>query len=516
MSVIRDALARLWSASDDAPMIQQADRWYRWGEVRAVVESIDHALADAGVGAGARVAVVLGNRMESVAALVALLHHGRTVTTLNPMQPPARLAADLTACAPDAVFAPEELWSDPEFISAAESLGVNGYALDATGPGGIVTPRTETASATSRTPSITATSRTPSITEPVAIEMLTSGTTGPPKRIHLTWRQLDAAMSAVHRHTGAAGEPREPLTGRVSLVTLAIVHIGGMWSVLQSLTEARPFVLLPRFTVEGWTRAIEEHRPRIASLPPAAMRSVLNEDVPPQRLASLRAVTAGTTFVSPDLADEFIDRYRIPVLIVYGATEFSGAVAGWTKPMHLEWWTRKRGSVGRAFPGVELRVVDDEGRVLGAGEAGRLEVCSGQTGSGSDEWVRTSDLAHIDDDGFLFIDGRADDAIVRGGFKIQPEVVANALRKHRAVLDASVFGQPDDRLGQVPVAVVELVPGAQAPDEAELREFLRSDLTGYEVPVTIHTVESLPRSASLKVDRRRLLELVAESGSTTA
>lgn len=482
-------------------MIQQGDRWYRWGEVRAVAESIDRELVEVGAGEGSRIAVVLGNRMESVAALIALLHHGRTVTTLNPMQPPPRLASDLLACEPDAVLAPEELWDSKEFRSAAAELGIDGYALDVALSEGAVVQRTGR-----RRVERPVTNNA----EPVAIEMLTSGTTGPPKRIRLTWRQLEAAMSAVHGHTGARGERREPLTGRVALVTLAMVHIGGMWSVLQALTEARPFVLLPRFTVDGWTRAVEEHRPRIASLPPAAMRSVLNADVPPERLESLRAVTAGTTFVSPDLADEFIAKYRIPVLIVYGATEFSGAVAGWTKPMHLEWWKHKRGSVGRAFPGVELRVVDEDGTVLPADRTGRLEVRSGQTGSGSAEWVRTSDLAHLDADGFLFIDGRADDAILRGGFKVQPEVVANALRAHPSVLDASVFGREDERLGQVPVGVIELVPGAPAPAEGELKDFVRAHLTGYEVPVEIHTVETLPRSASLKVDRQRLLELVAE------
>ncbi|MDL9938073.1 AMP-binding protein [Gordonia sp. ABSL1-1] len=495
MAGIRQALGELWTASDDARMIQQDGRWYTWGEVRHLAERIDRALVAIGAAEGARIGVVAGNRMETIAALVALLGNGRTVTTLNPMQPIGRVTADLAATAPQAVLAPQEFWDSTEFTATAVELGIAGFAID---------QEVAARSAAGRRTEVAVAS------DPVAIEMFTSGTTGPPKRVPLTWRQLDAAMSAVHGHTGAAGEPRAPLTGRVALVTLAIVHIGGMWGVLQALTEARPFVLLPRFTVEGWVGAIDEHRPRIASLPPAAMRSVLNANVPAERISSLRAVTAGTTFVSPDLADEFIERYRIPVLIVYGATEFSGAVAGWTKPMHLEWWKSKRGSVGRAFPGVELRVVDEAGVALGDGATGRLEVSSGQTGTGAGDWVRTSDLAHIDTDGFLYIDGRADDAILRGGFKVQPEVVANALREHDSVLDATVYGRDDDRLGQVPVAVVELVDTATAVDTDELKDFLREHLTPYEVPVVIHAVEALPRSASLKVDRRRLLELVAE------
>ncbi|NDZ95972.1 AMP-binding protein [Streptomyces sp. SID6673] len=502
MTGIRQALRELWSAPDDAHMIQQDGRWYSWGEVRALAENIDRGLTGIGACEGSRIGVVLGNRMESIAALVALLSTGRTITTLNPMQPIGRLTADLHQSRPHVVLAPANLWDSDEFSAVASEIGVDGFALDA----GLTRRATRNVDAEN--------DATASAT--VAIEMFTSGTTGPPKRIPLTWRQLDAAMSAVHGHVGTSSSTRRPLTGRVALVTLAIVHIGGMWGVLQALTEARPFVLLPRFTVAGWVGAIEEHKPRIASLPPAAMRSLLNADIPGEKLESLRAVTAGTTFVSPDLADEFIGRYDIPVLIVYGATEFSGAVAGWTKPMHEQWWATKRGSVGRAFPGVQLRVVDDRRSVLPRGVTGALEVCSGQTGSGSDEWVHTSDLAHVDDDGFLYIDGRADDAIIRGGFKVQPEVVANALREHSAVLDATVYGRDDDRLGQVPVAVVELVDGTQVVDEAELKEFLRGHLTGYEVPVAIHAVESLPRSVSLKVDRRRLLELVAELEASSA
>ncbi|MER2225262.1 MAG: long-chain fatty acid--CoA ligase, partial [Rhodococcus sp. (in: high G+C Gram-positive bacteria)] len=106
--------------------------------------------------------------------------------------------------------------------------------------------------------------------------------------------------------------------------------------------------------------------------------------------------------------------------------------------------------------------------------------------------------------------GRADDAIIRGGFKVHPEVVSDVLRAHTSVLDACVFGRADERLGQVPVAVVEFVPGAPAVSEDDLKTFARGQLTGYELPVTIHAVDELPRGVSLKIDRRRLLDMVAE------
>ncbi|MBA4024933.1 MAG: AMP-dependent synthetase [Gordonia sp.] len=498
MTSIREALGRLWSAPDAADMIQQDGEWHTWGEIRALTERIDAELTRVGCGEGARIGVVLGNRIESIAALIAILSKGRTLVTLNPMQPVPRVASDMAASLPQVVLGPQSIWDEVEFDTAAKEVEIVGFAVDGS-----------TVQQTIGGPEVTI-SATRDETDPVAVEMFTSGTTGPPKRIPLTWRQLESSMSAVHRHTGVAKPAREPLTGGVALVTLAIVHIGGMFGVVQALTEARPFVLLPRFTVDGWVTAVHEHQLRVASLPPAAMRSLLGADVPREKLSSLRAVTAGTTFVSPDLADEFTDKYDIPVMIVYGATEFGGAVAGWTKPLIGEWWKAKRGSVGRPFPGVQMRTVDTDGTVLPAGQTGRLEVSAKQVGAGEGHWLRTSDLAHLDDDGFLYIDGRSDDAIVRGGFKVQPETVCNALRAHGSVHDATVFGKDDERLGQVPIAVVELVSGAQPVDSEELRTFVRGQLTGYEVPVVIHTVEALPRSASMKVDRRRVLEMVAQ------
>jgi long-chain acyl-CoA synthetase len=269
--------------------------------------------------------------------------------------------------------------------------------------------------------------------------------------------------------------------------------------------------MLDRFTVPGWHAVVKEYRPAVAGLPPAAMRSVLDADIPREDLASIRAINAGTSAVDPELVDEFYARYEIPILVVYGATEFSGAVAGWTvKDFHAR-WAEKRGSVGRAFPGVQLQIVDDGGTTLGANVPGRLQVSTPQAG-GAGGWITTSDLAHLDADGFLYIDGRADDVIVRGGFKVAPETVVRALRAHPAVADAAVAPVPDRRLGQIPVAAVELRPGAAAEGE-ELREHCRTTLTPYEVPARIFVVDELPRGAALKVDRRALIAMLEDLGA---
>jgi long-chain acyl-CoA synthetase len=497
MTSIHEALERLWDANDHDRMVECDGRWASWGSVRSLTERIDRELTAAGCGTGGRVAVVLGNRMESVAALIAIFRGERTLVTISPLQPPDRLSDDLAASAVSFVLAPSALWSENVFSRAVTDLGATGWQLD---DGELALQVRGTKEAVGGDPA-------------VAIEMLTSGTTGAPKRIPLTREQLQASLASALQHNDRSNAKiKAPLSGTVGLVTLPIVHIGGLWSLLQSLVAARPIAMLDRFTVPGWHAVVKQYRPAVAGLPPAAMRSVLDSDIPREDLASIRAINAGTSPVDPALVDAFFERYGIPILVVYGATEFSGAVAGWTvKDFHAQ-WVDKKGSVGRAFPGVRLQVVGEGGAVLGVNESGRLQVATLQAG-GAGDWITTSDLAHLDADGFLYIDGRADDVIVRGGFKVSPETVVRALRAHPAVADAAVAPVSDQRLGQIPVAAVELRPGADTDGEA-LREHCRATLTPYEVPARVFVVDELPRGAALKVDRRRLLTMLDELGAS--
>ena len=494
MTSIGDALGRLWQAGDRANMLQQDGQWVSWGRVRALADQLDEQLGAAGCRAGGRVAVVLGNRMESVAALIAIMRGDRTLVTISPLQPAERLSADLVTAGAAFVLAPGALWSEASFVSAVAELGAAAWSLD---EGALIQRSTLATEQSAGDPT-------------VAIEMLTSGTTGPAKRIPLSRIQLEASLSSALRHNNRPDAmERAPLTGKVGLVVLPIVHIGGLWGLLQNLVTARPFVLLERFSLPAWRAAVVEHRPVLVALPPPALRAVLDSDITGDELSSVRAVNAGTSPVEPALVDAFYEKFGIAVLVVYGATEFSGAVAGWSLKDFRARWAEKKGSVGRPFPGVRLQVIDDDGSMLSSGETGRLQVASVQAGGAADRWVTTSDLAHLDEDGYLYIDGRADDVIVRGGFKVAPDTVARALRSHAAVHDAAVAGLADERLGQIPVAAVELRPGASVTPE-ELRTHCRSALAPYEVPAEIHIVDELPRGAALKVDRQRLTAMLEQ------
>ena len=325
--------------------------------------------------------------------------------------------------------------------------------------------------------------------------MLTSGTTGPPKRIDLSYDML--ARSVMGPDPGAAAAPTELRRG-VAIVNSPLVHIGGVFRVLQCIAEARPFALLERFELNAWADAVRRHRPRTVSLVPAALRTVLHSGVPRADLESIRAVTCGTAPLSADDADAFTDKYGIPVLPSYAATEFGGGVAGWTLADHREYWQAKRGSVGRANPGTQLRVVADDGTPLGPDRVGLLEVKPGQLGP-SAQWMRTTDLARIDADGFVWIVGRADQAIIRGGFKVMPDDVRTALESHPAVAGAAVVGRPDQRLGETPAAMVQLREAASA-DVDTLVDYLRTRLARYEIPTEIAIVDAIPRTPSGKPD----------------
>jgi acyl-CoA synthetase (AMP-forming)/AMP-acid ligase II len=332
--------------------------------------------------------------------------------------------------------------------------------------------------------------------------MLTSGTTGTPKRVDLGYDML--ARSVLGADPARSATPDRPRRG-VAVVNAPLVHIGGVFRILDCVVEARPFVLLPRFELDSWADAVRRHRPGAVSLVPAALRMVLHSSLSRDDLTGVHVVTCGTAPLAADDADAFFRKFGIPVLTSYAATEFGGGVAGWTLPDYRRYWHAKRGSVGRANPGARLRVVDDTGAAVGVDRPGLLEVAPAQLGPAAD-WIRTTDIARLDNDGFLWILGRADQAIIRGGFKIMPDDVRTALETHPAVHGASVVGLADPRLGETPAAAIELRANTSASID-ELRDHLRTRLAHYEVPTHIRIIDTIPRTPSGKPDLTAVRQL---------
>lgn len=443
-------IAEVLRLDPSANAIEYDGRWHSWGQIADVAQAV------AGVSPGTQIGMLLRNRPDHVAALLGVLLAGGTVVTVNPSRGADRVRTDLAALDLSTIIGEASDLDAPP----AGSVG----CLQIWAAGGGAEPRPAD-----------------------AVRMLTSGTTGPPKRIDLTYDMLARSLM---------GPAPTALRRGVAIVNAPLVHIGGVYRILQCITSGRPFALLDKFELDRWADAVRRHRPAAVSLVPAALRMVLHSELCAAELASIRAVTSGTAPLSPDDADAFTAKFGIPVLTSYAATEFGGGVAGWTIEDYHRFWKAKRGSVGRATLGASLRVVDDHGNPLAPGESGLLEVKPGQLAPSAD-WLQTTDLARIDADGFVWILGRADQAIIRGGFKVLPDDVRAALEGHPAVSGAAVVGQPDERLGETPVAMVELRTPAEVDD---IIDHLRTRLARYEIPSSIAIVDQIPRTPSGKAD----------------
>jgi acyl-coenzyme A synthetase/AMP-(fatty) acid ligase len=235
-----------------------------------------------------------------------------------------------------------------------------------------------------------------------------------------------------------------------------------------------------------------------ANIPPAGFGMILDAGIAPEDFAAVRVATTGSAALDPVIQSAFEEKYGVKILTAYGATEFAGTAAAWTEPLYDEWIDRKRGSVGRACDGVTIRVLDPEsGAVLPPGEVGVMNVQIARLGP---DWIGTTDLGLIDEDGFVYLRGRADGAVMRGGFKVLPETIESVLLSHPEVAAAAVVGVADRRLGAVPVALVQPAAGT-APDPETLEAHIRRHLPATHVPTRLWIVERIPRTPSLKIDR---------------
>jgi acyl-CoA synthetase (AMP-forming)/AMP-acid ligase II len=476
----------------DARALHFEGRWRSWRTYQEAADALDDLLSPLGFGPATPVGVVIRNRPDVLRVVVGLLATNRCVVTLSSAVPPGSLADEVERLRlPVVVGGPVDA-GQPDLRRAVGASG--GLLLEAHDD-----------------PEAPLTTLVPLGAEPpggragpapgVAVQMLTSGTTGPPKRVDLRYDSIGAEMASV-RHYVRSPESAAAvrLSTGVAIVWNPVLHLSGLRGLVQAVLEGRAVALLERFDVAAWAAIVREHAPKAVNLVPSAVRMVVDADLPRDTFAGVKACFVGTAPLDPGLAATFRERYGVPILVVYGATEFAGGVTGWT----LRDWERyggaKEGSVGRANPGIELRIVDvDSGAPVPHGTVGLLEVRGPQLATPA--WVRTTDLGVLDDDGFLYLRGRSDDAVIRGGFKVSTGVVRDALLAHPSVRDAGVVGMPDERLGEVPVAAVELADGAEPVGEGALLAYLRGVLAPYQVPARLAVVDELPRTPSMKVSQ---------------
>ena len=489
MNDIASSLRQTFAIDPSATAVESEDsQWWTWGDLAAVSVKLDALCVQAGLGQGARIGILFRNRPAQLCALLCCAMSKRCAVALNPLLPADMLRADLRSLHLAALVGEAQDFEDADLATVAREAGIAALVMSAQ-------PEPPKALPGLEKPTIAEPPRSPEI----LVEMLTSGTTGTPKRVALTtdaFSQSNKAATEAYEKN-RAGDQKLRLRSGVRILTAPLTHISGISAALMTLASGRRLALLERFRVEPWLDAVARHKPKVANVPPAALRMLLDAQVPAEKLASLIALRTGTAPLDPILIDEFLERYNIPILQNYGATEFAGAVAGWSIQDFRAHSQTKRGAVGRVFDSIGARVVDPEsGNTLDPGDEGVLELCGGQVSDGS--WIRTTDRAVLDADRFLWIRGRYDNAIIRGGFKVHADDVSAVLEQHIAIREAAVVGIPDRRLGEVPGAAIILANGASAPAETEMAAFLKERLLPYQIPARFIYLDELPRTTSMK------------------
>jgi long-chain acyl-CoA synthetase len=480
-------LSALFTEWPHEQAIQFEGTWWTWGHIGQIAASLATSLESEGVASrGAPIAIVMRQRPVLVAAELAVLAMGRTALLVSPLQPDGPLAADIATISASVVIAHSIDWQRTGFAEAVAAAQVVGIELD--DDGRVI---------------VHATPPIHRVVESIdaAVTVLTSGTTGPAKRLPVSWESFVAL--------GGGPEGREPKSGRGAVIlSLPLTTLGGLLSMSRLVFGGRPLSMMERFDVRMWAALVKEHRPKVMGAPPPVVKMILDADISPDHFVGIEAYLTSSAAVAPEVARAFEARYGIPVLLGYGATEFLNSVTGWTMDLWTKFGARKLGSVGRAYPGVRLRVLDPDDRELPPDESGVLEVDPPQrAGHLPTGWLRTSDRARIDPDGFLWILGRTDDVIVRGGFKVDLATVTATLLAHPAVAAACAVGLPDDRLGTVPAAVVQLVDGASAAS-GDLAEWVRKHLPPYAVPVIVRPVPAIPQTSTFKPDRIAIRQML--------
>jgi acyl-coenzyme A synthetase/AMP-(fatty) acid ligase len=282
-----------------------------------------------------------------------------------------------------------------------------------------------------------------------------------------------------------------------NLIPVSLSLWAGIYNVCFAFRVGAPVVLMERFDPQDLARLVAAHGIRSVVLPPAAM-AMCCDDEALETLAPLRYVRSITAPLSPFLARRFHDRFGVAVLNCYGQTELGGEVVGWSASDWREFGDTKLGAVGRPHAGVELRV-DDAGELSVRTPASRGSAMTLGDRVDSQGWVRTGDCATIDDDGFVWIEGRTSDMVNRGGLKVFPAEVEEVLRAVPGIRDVAVVGVADDRLGEVPVAFV-----VGDFEDDELERHCREHLAPDKVPARFEPIAELPRNEVGKLLSREL------------
>ena len=483
----------------DRPALRMDDAVLTYDGFREAAAGVAAGLRARGVQPGDRVGMVLPNVLSFPVVFYGALIAGAAVVPMNPLlkareveyylrDSGARLVVALDAVADAATEAAAAVGVDAVTVGPVDP----GATLDGSGSGDLE-PRED---------------------QDAAVILYTSGTTGPPKGAELTHANL-RGNARTTQETLLEGTPEDVVMG-----CLPLFHVFGLTCALNAgVLAGSCLTLLPRFDGAKALEIIERDRVTVFEGVPTMFTAMLHSpDRDRHDVSSLRLCVSGGSAMPVEVMRGFEDALGCIVLEGYGLSETS-PVASFNHP-HAE---RKPGTIGTPIRGVEMRLVDDEGRDVATGDVGEIAIRGENVMKGywnrpeetakaiPDGWFRTGDLARQDEDGYFAIVDRKKEMIIRGGYNVYPREIEEALYEHPAVAEAACVGTPHPDLGEEVVAAVALKPGTQA-DPAELQAWVKERVAAYKYPRHVWLVESLPKGPTGKI-LRRAVEVPAELSS---
>lgn len=463
-----------------------------YAEVDRRANLIAHHLAGHGVGKGTHVALLVNNGLDSIPMEFAAIKAGLVRVPLN-----ARLSLDehadmVTGSHATVVVADAALAARADEL-AARVPGLRAYALD-----DLLAPAAEPVGE----PDVVLTEDDPSLL------LYTSGTTGKLKAVVHTQGSYAAICSNILANL------LDPQPDSVMLHAASLIHASGTF-VLPYWVRGGASAILPGFEPASFTAAIARHRATEINLVPTMFAMLHGSGaLDGADLSSLRKVIYGASPMPRPVLERSIEVFGPILTQYYGQTEAPLCIAVLDQHAHADptLW----GACGMPATDVELRLVDEDGAEVPAGEIGEIALKAPFRMQGyfeadelnarsltGDGWLRTRDLARFDERGYLHLVDRTSDMIITGGYNVYPREVEDALAAHPAVAECAVVGAPDEKWVEAVTAFVTLRPGTTA-DEPELIEHVRARIAAHKAPKSVHFVDAIPKSAVGKILRRAL------------
>ena len=486
-----------WAAvtPDARALLGIAGPEFTYAELWAFMNHVRDELAAAGIGRTERVVLALPDGVVPAAMMLATMR-AAVATPVNPALPLPEAQTILDSLTPRALIVPVGM--PTAFCAAAAASGIAVLEIDEHGfllPGP-VTGSQPTAFEAEPDP------------DDLALILLTSGTTDRPRRVPVRHRSLLDVCTLRARARKLSPADRGLNSAPASFVV-------GISRTIEPLITGGSTVVVTGADLLAFPEAVSRLRPTWAWFAPALLESIVTaaERHSAFKEWPLRAVRVGGGRLPADLAARAEALWGAPPLIGYGTTEVLGYIAA---EEEIDRFPRKPGSVGQVRPELSLVIRSPEGEALATGEPGEITVQPGDLFSGylddpeataavffDGGWYRTGDLGYLDADGYLFVTGRVREMINRGGQKIAPHEIDDALRAHPDVADAAAFGLPDKRLGEDVAAAVVVRNGAET-TALGLRHWVAERLAPHKIPHKIWFVPELPRTASGKIQRGAL------------